>query len=276
MVIEKPIKWTTIIEDTKNNVYICYIEDFSNELKDRIRVMLSNIWNGAVDSVEDSDIYNYKMTLIDFLERYSSKSPNLKKWIIGELLSHLLIPQYLKEFEVISIMKNKEEKSIRKWFDSVYYNNLRKNIWYCEVKSWGDQDNLSVNEKNRERLSQAKSNKTGVAYHSLGKNQILWQSVLTDVKSTIFDKNKQIDIKKLLKADYPNIQDRNLDRNVILSSVIYKNLSTRICHDNLKSYKISIDSEKIFTNLIIFSIQKETYSKIEEFLIEETNNKNDW
>jgi len=272
MPYHNPINGIITHKNSENNIYICYIEDFSEELKKKIRKMLSSIWNGAVDEVEDEDIYNYKMTLKDFLNRYSTKSPNLKKGIIGELLSHLLIPHYLNNFEVISIMKNKEENSIRKGFDSIYYNNPEKNIWYCEVKSGGNEDERDIDEKNKERLNEAKSNRTWIEHHSLGENKILWQSVLTDVKSTIFDNNKQINIKKLLKADYPGIPNRNMDRNVILSSVIYKDLITRICPNKLKDYKTSIDRENIFVGLIIFSIQKPTYTKIEEFLVKESNN----
>lgn len=261
----------TLEQNADDGVYICYIEDFSDDLKEEIRNMLGGIWHGVVDATEDEDIFNYKETLKDFLERYKKKSLDIKKGIIGELLSHLLIPKYISEFEVISIMKNKEEKSIRKGFDIVYYNNIKNSIWYCEVKSGGDEDCTEINTKNRERLGRAKSKREGIIKHAFGYNTILWQSVLKDVKSTIFDSKKQLNIKKLLKEDYPTAKDRNMDRNVILSSVLYKSLDNKICPNNLRDYKINIDKEKIFIGLVIFSIQKPTYKKIEEFLITESN-----
>ena len=62
-----------------NNVYICHIETFSDELKERIRDKLSCIWHGAVSSSENQDIYNYQKTLEDFLERYKLQTLDTKK-----------------------------------------------------------------------------------------------------------------------------------------------------------------------------------------------------
>ena len=123
----------TLKKDTENGVYVCYLEEFSDELKEKIREMLSGIWHGTVSSEENQDIYNYKNTIRDFLDRYNSQSDNTKKGIIGELLTHILIPSYISDFEVISVMKNKEERSIKKGFDVVYCDKSIKNIWYCEI-----------------------------------------------------------------------------------------------------------------------------------------------
>ncbi len=256
----------TIAKDTENGVYICYIENFSDELKIKIREMLSSIWHGAVDSQERQQ-FNYKNTLKRFLERYNPKTPDTKKGMIGELLSHLLIPQFI-DLNAISIMKNKEENSIRKGFDIVYSNNCNS-IWYCEVKSGGDTNNTEdINIKNKQLLNNAK---TDIQNHTLGDRATLWDSVLIDVNSTVFANNKKIDIKELLDEHHPDSEDRNMDRNVILSSVLYKSLDTKISQDGLKSYKTDIDKENIFVGLIVFSIQKETYTKIENFLTQEVN-----
>lgn len=88
----------------------------------------------AVDSLERPQ-FTYKHTIKRFLERYELKK-TIQKGMIGELLTHLLIPQYI-DFNAISIMKNKEENSIRKGFDIVYTDD-NNSIWYCEVKSGGD------------------------------------------------------------------------------------------------------------------------------------------
>ncbi len=266
------IQGITFEKDTDNGVYICYVEDFSDELKEKIREMLNSIWHGAVSSAENQDIYNYKDTVKDFLDRYNTQSDNTKKGIIGELLTHILIPNYIQNLGVISIMKNKEERSIRKGFDIVYCNKSIKDIWYCEVKSGGDTDNLEVNEKNKERLNTAK---TGIQEMVNSDRTTIWQSVLNDVNLTIFNSDKKIDITKLLKADYPNVENRNIDRNVILSSVLYKSLDTKISSDVLKTYKSNVDNENIFVGLIVFSIQKPTYTKIENFLVEESNTEDD-
>lgn len=264
------ISGITLEKDTENGVYICYVEDFSDELKEKIREMLNSIWHGVVDSTERQQ-FNYKKTIQRFLERYNSKTSNTKKGMIGELLTHLLIPQYI-DLQAISIMKNKEENSIRKGFD-VVYSNQENSIWYCEVKSGGDTNNTEdINNKNKELLNSAKRD---IQKHSMGKRVALWESVLIDVNLTVFNSNKKIDIKKLLDEHHPDSENRNLDRNVILSSVLYKELDTKISFDDLKTYKSNIDEKNIFVGLIVFSIQKPTYIKIKNFLIEESNTEND-
>lgn len=264
------ISGITLNKDTEKGVYICYVEDFSDELKAKIKGMLSSIWHGAVDS-EERKQFNYRSTLKRFLERYASKPDATKKGMIGELLTHLLIPQYIN-LNAISIMKNKEENSIRKGFDIVYgsQDNL---IWYCEVKSGGDTNNTeNIDSKNKRLLNNAK---TDVQNHSMGNRATLWDSVLIDVNSTIFNSKRKIDIKKLLDEHHPDTENRNMDRNIILSSVLYKNMTTQISPTILKDYKTSVDNENIFVGLIVFSIQKPTYTKIEQFLKEESNIEND-
>lgn len=268
MVNDGSITGITLETDTEKGVYICYVEDFSDELKQKIREMLISIWHGSANSQENNDVYHYQNTLKDFLGRYENQSANTKKGIIGELLTHLLIPNYIPQLEVISIMKNKEERSIKKGFDIVYCNNVLKNIWYCEVKSGGDNDHhLGVDEKNSERLNTAK---TGIQSMFHSERTTIWDSVLIDVNLTIFNSDKKVDITRLLKADYPNVENRNMDRNVILSSVLYKSLNLKICPNNLREYKLKVDSENVFVGLIVFSIQKPTYKKIEDFLVEES------
>jgi hypothetical protein len=105
----------------------------------------------------------------------------------------------------------------------------------------------------------------------MGDRSTLWDSVLIDVNSTILNSKKKTKIKDLLDTHHPDSEGRNMDRNVILSSVLYKNIHPKICPDTLKVYKESIDGEKIFSGLIVFSIQKPTYTKIENFLITESN-----
>lgn len=264
------ISGISFYENSNDNVYICYVEEFTDDLKQKIIEMLSSIWHGLVDSVERPQ-FNYNTTVKRFLERYKTKTPDTKKGMIGELLTHLLVPIYIN-LNAISIMKNKEENSIRKGFDIVYTDE-NNSIWYCEVKSGGDTNTTeNIDVKNINLLNKAKED---IVEHSLGNRATLWDSVLIDVNSTIFNTEKKLDIKKLLDEDHPDSENRNLNRNIILSSVLYKNLSTKVCPENLKNYKLSIDSERIFVGLVVFSIQKETYSRIENFLISQFNENND-
>lgn len=265
-ITDNSITGINLCQGTDSGVYICYVEDFNDDIKEKIREMLSSIWHGSVDA-EERPQFTYKNTVKRFLERYTPKTPDTKKGMIGELLTHLLIPQYI-DLNAISIMKNKEENSIRKGFDIVYSDDANS-VWYCEVKSGGDTNTTEdIDNKNKELLNKAKDD---IQSHSMGDRATLWDSVLIDVNSTVFSSERQINIKKLLDEQHPDTEDRNLDRNVVLSSVLYKNLSKKICPSKVNTYKSDLDEENIFIGLIVFSIQKETYTKIEDFLIDESN-----
>jgi hypothetical protein len=54
-------------------------------------------------------------------DRYQEQSDNTKKGIIGELLTHILIPSYISDLEVISIMK---KQLITKFFNITNINAL--------------------------------------------------------------------------------------------------------------------------------------------------------
>ena len=270
------IQGTTLEEDARKGVYICYIEDFSNEFKEKIREIFPGLRSGSVIA-GGNNIYNYKNTLKRFLEMYSFnkngsvKTPKIKKGIIGELISHILIPEILPHLTMISVMRNKEENSMKKGFDSIYFDD--SNIWYCEVKAGGDENTEEdINEKNKALLARAKTDLKSDVY---GDRDSLWYSAIVDVDATVFRNSKKIKIKELLHQDHPDVSNRNMNRNVIMSSVLYKNLDTKISFDNLKTYKTNIDDENIFVSLIVFSVQKPTYKKVEEFLIEESNKLND-
>lgn len=264
-------------KDTESSIYICYIENFSDELKEKIKEKFPGLRSGSAITEKNPQIYSLKNTLKRFLEMYlfnkdsTPKSPNIQKGIIGELLSHVLIPEILPHLKMISVMRNKEENSMKKGFDSIYFDD--HNIWYCEVKSGGDENpEENIDEKNKALLGKAKKDLIKDVY---GKRDTLWYSAVLDVNSTISEEQKTIKIKDLLHQDHPDAVSRNKDRNVIMSSVLYKNMESKICLNNLTAYKTNIDNEKIFSQLIIFSAQKPTYKKIEEFLIEESKKLND-
>lgn len=165
-------------------------------------------------------------------------------------------------------MRNKEENSMKKGFDSIYFDNSK--IWYCEVKSGGDENtDENINEKNKKLLGKSKSDLIEDVY---GDRDTLWYSAVVDVDVTVNENN--IKIKNLLHADHPDAPTRNMDRSVVMSSVLYKELNSKISLSELSSYKINIDGEGVFSDLIVFSTQKATYTKIEQFLINESNKLN--
>ena len=122
-----------IIENSNYSIF--YIENFSDEFKQIIREQLQGIWSGFSKADSLPEYYSYKNTLKSFLERYGSKSNEIKKGMIGELLSHILLNFQDNNLTSLSILKNKEEKSIKKGFDIIYCHIAENKLWYSEVKS---------------------------------------------------------------------------------------------------------------------------------------------
>src|SRR5690606_31574732 len=88
------------------------------------KLWYSEVKSGKSESgKEDSNTYN------DILLNRA------KKGIIGELLAHLLLNYTDNNFTSLSILKNKEEKSIKKGFDIIYCEVDCDKLWYSEVKS---------------------------------------------------------------------------------------------------------------------------------------------
>lgn len=59
------------------------------------------------------------------------------------------------------------------------------------------------------------------------------------------------------------------DKNVILAGVLFSNLSDVIKSENANKKQQEIENEKIFNQVCVLAVQKETYSKVYKFLKEE-------
>lgn len=244
---------------------VCYIDRISDELKQIIRNQLASIWNGFAEVEELPSAYTYSNTLLSFLDRYNSKSAKTKKGMIGELLSHILIQHYFDEFESLSILKNKEERSIKKGFDIIYCNNDDMELWYSEVKS-GNSKRYNSTDYNNILLDRAK---VGINEMFESKRSSLWESALIDAKLTIEEGQRRIDIRQLLNEDLEHIEIDD-KKNVILISALYHDLSDAIDENSLKEYQQQVEEEDIYYDCFIVSIQKATYQAVESFLIEES------
>jgi len=78
-------------------------------------------------------------------------------------------------------------------------------------------------------------------------------------------------VKDLLINDIRAIEaNPSIKKNSILISVLFHNSQNRITSDSVKQHLADITAENVFLEVIVFSIQKSTYTKIEEFLIAES------
>ena len=200
---------------------------------------------------------------------YDSKSDNQKKGLMGELLTHLLFEEVFSNFKVASIFLNKEERSMKKGFDLIFVNTEDSSPWYSEVKS-GSCNLASVNDKSISLLEEAKS---GIHSKFISESDYLWISVLTDLNATIDDISVRNELERLFQLDATNLPEKkSSDKRVIIVSVVYESLVEKIDIERIKSLKNAIEGSNLFSKIILFSIQKETYTKIESYLLEQINN----
>lgn len=247
------------------NVQLCIISSLSSNLKDEIRHKLSKICYGAAKASGNSELYTYKNTLNEFLQRYDSKTTRIKKGMIGELLTHVLIPHFKDSLSSINPYFNMEEESIKKAFDLVLRDNDTNELWFSEVKSGELQSQTSLQKTtallttaNRELKEKLDSTRSA-----------LWQNAINGALISIESTNlkKEIDdilLEHNLDAIAGNSTSGNY--NGIIISVVYSNLSDEIAISGIQNKHDALLAERNFKSLITFAIQKSTYEAVVAFL----------
>lgn len=249
--------------EKEENYALCRVEAFTPELQKKIRDELSAIALGAAEVAALPEYNNYRTTLREFLVRYNSKAEDTQKGMIGELLSHILIPELFQNLTSLSVLLNKEEQSIKKGFDIIYCDIPQSALWYSEVKSGHKAEKDSSEKANHTLVKRAYAD----LKEKFGEGRAsLWRSALIDVSLTL-DASMAANAKKLLSNDSPLVSPSiSTDKNAILISVLYEPPSN--CY-TLNSLKVILDellAKNEFKSLIVFSIQKETFQKIANFL----------
>jgi len=256
---------------TKQNdlktVILCIIKHLSDELKDLIRMRLSSICFGTSTGESNKDMYSYKNTLKEFLGRYKTKTPDTKKGMIGELLSHILLPEIMNNIRTISPFFNLEEKSIKKGFDIIFIDTAKEELLFTEVKSGNVTDKQSSNNKNDYLLKDAKKD---IQTKLNDNNSSIWHNSIHGARIALYNnkniKKTVVDILEDYLSDVQKESQNSNTKNVILVSVLYNHLADKITIEQMQKFKSALDSENIFNYSIVFSIQKNTYEKIESFL----------
>jgi len=244
---------------------VCRIVNFSDELKREIRDRLSAICHGP-DAVTNDSVYaSYKNTLKEFNKRYSSKPEKTKKGMVGELLTHILLFSTNSDFEPANPFFNMEEGSIKKGFDIVVFDRKLNEMWISEVKS-GNAGTKKANSFNNSLLNTAKNDlKT-----RFGENETnLWLNATNGAKIALSGGKVKDRINQILEECYQEAVDEEQDstsKNVILISVTYKSTSDPVTIEEVTKRGEKINGDKVFRNVIVFSIQKETYQRVAEFL----------
>lgn len=254
--------------EQKKFVTVCRIDNFSDELKNEIRDRLTAICHGP-DSVMEKSVYtSYKNTLKEFNKRYITKTENTKKGMIGELLTHILLLKTYPRFESANPFFNMEEGSIKKGFDLVIFDSKLNQMWVSEVKS-GNAGVKKANVFNKGLLNIAKND----LKNRLRDNETnLWHNAINGAKVALSSGKVKDRINQILEECYQEAVDEEQDglsKNVILISVTYKNTGDPINIETVKKKRDKIINERLFGNVIVFSIQKEAYHRVADFLVAE-------
>lgn len=261
---EMPIEGVKQIDKSNCTLYI--MENFSEEFKQIIRDQLQGIWSGFATADSLPEFYSYRFTLESFLERYNPKDDKTKKGMIGELLAHILLNHTDNNLTSLSILKNKEEKSIKKGFDIIYCDIDNDKLWYSEVKSGkSETGNEDSNTYNKILLNRAKK---GISDMINERRNSLWESALIDVDLVIKESNSKLNLKKILSKDSPILKPEQ-KKNVILISSLYHSISDCIDENNQVIFHDNAKLEDIFNDIKVISIQKNTFEAVANFLFNE-------
>jgi hypothetical protein len=254
--------------DATAPVKICIFDEISSDLEIAFRNYLSSICHGTPVGEKPKSSFTYKKTLQEFLKRYDPKDEDKQKGMIGELVTHVLIRIFLKEFQISSLFFNMEESNVKKGFDLILFETSQKVMFIAEVKS-GDASDDRSDQKNVALLSAAKSDLsaklTSQQTHS-------WQNAIYGAHASMDAKNIRAEVVEILDSALSEAQegtDDKANKHVILVSVTYNDLSDRITLERVKAYLKNCSG---FASCLLFSIQKDSHKSIELFLRKEGAN----
>lgn len=253
--------------------FTCHISALTDEFKDCIRKHLRNICHGTSLASRDLGGYTYKRTIKAFHSRYTSKSKNIKKGMIGELLTHVIIYEFFDAFEVVSPYFNMEEKSQRKGFDLVLSESQGNRVWITEVKSGSKGADSSADSATSKFLNNAKADLSDRLSRS---EPTFWHNAINSINTAVPNctdyKELIIDIldDELIAAS--DGCSKSEDNHVILVSVLYNDIAEPFESQTTKIFSESINGKGSFKKVIAVSLQKSTYEKVADFLFEEELN----
>ena len=256
---------------TENDHSFCFhIDTFTDELKGLIREHLSTICYGKNLVSRGLEAHSYQNTLASLKGRYEDKTPDIRKGMIGELLTHVVICSNLEQYEIASPYFNMEEKSARKGFDLLLVADQGQTLWVTEVKSGELGATPGPDQKTRNLLQQAKRDLNERLNQA---EQSFWQNAINTVLVAISDCTDYKDAVIEILGDEQELaatgEANSQDNSVILVSVLYHDPNNKFDPRTTEAAATSIADEDIFGEILTISIQKEAYQQIADFLFEE-------
>ncbi|XDD44067.1 hypothetical protein AB3N58_06905 [Leptospira sp. WS60.C2] len=228
---------------------------------------LSSICHGSLKKQRNQKIYSYKPTLNEFLKRYDDKSKDTKAGMIGELLTHIVIPTIFPNLKVASPLFNLEETSVKKGFDIIYFDE-KIHTWLTEVKSTNSQ---------MSDITKISKGLLGLGYRdlkkrALKKNQTIWHNAVNSATSALIQNDTKDAFLKILDDYLNNSTSINVknDLNIIISGVIFNKIKNNINIDKVSLRRGKYENEKKFQAIVSITIKKKVFREIEKFLREES------
>ncbi|WP_303732466.1 Hachiman antiphage defense system protein HamA [Idiomarina piscisalsi] len=248
----------------------CHIQSLTHEIKNCIRNHLQNICYGTALAERGLSGQTYQRTLKAFRSRYTPKTDNIKKGMIGELITHVVIFELFENLDVISPFFNMEEKSQRKGFDLILAEASGEDVWITEVKSGALNKTGCPDNSTSSFLETAKNDLNRRLNES---EMTFWQNAINSTNNSILDCRDYKDvIIKILDDELVAASDEKAnskDNNVILVSILYSDINSPFKPDAVIKTCSKIKKEAIFNRVFTLSIQKSTYEKVARFLFEE-------
>lgn len=245
----------------------CHVEYLSDELKSIIRGRLASICYGSAKTNTGRIMYSYKATIKEFLNRYEKKTTKIKKGLIGELFTHIIISEMFLEYSIISPYFNLEERSIKKGFDVVLTSKKEHDLFITEVKAGEKHKGKTSDETMNDLIGLAKND---LILRLNDENISLWHNAINGAQS-VLDRND--DYKEAIIDVLEDMGDKSSigmvnsnDINVFLTGVLFADFSDYISESNTKAKMDTIAKEGKFKSVFGLSIQKETFTKVYEFL----------
>ena len=259
-----------ISKETQGNCTLYHITSLTDEIKEELRRFLSVICYGEENVSSGAKAYSYKNTLKEFLlrcqEQGQTESSNRIKGFMGELLTHLLF-RIEDTFQITSACFNLEERSFKKGFDIIVFDNENNEIWITEVKSGEKKAGGNASSSIKGLLNRANNDLVGRLNEN---NRMLWDNAIHTAKNAM---SSETDEKKAVLKILRTHLDRAVDEegsssehNVILCGNLFHTLLDKISIDDIQEKYDSICEQDTFKGVLIIATQKNTYQAIYDFL----------
>lgn len=237
------------------------------DLKEMIKNQLAEVCYGVEPIAIEPDEYTYHAACRQIHKNLLRYKDEAKYGLIGELLMHILVPNYLDfSAESISRIFALQNQNIKQGFDLNFYDKGRKKIWYGEVKSG------LVEKTNREELINRASKGLKNYFDNImsegqASTRYRWEAAKAEV-AVIFASEKKIELTKLLSNSRNMVYQREgTNRNAILMAVNFGDFAYDITDTKDIIRKIDgIKKTECFDNFIIICIHRKMFDDIIDFL----------